>query len=67
MSKAQWEGYIKDYDGGTLMQCQLEANVPYITMPAVIAKQKQVGVWVCVSARCVGGACSQQVHESCLV
>lgn len=43
MNKQQWEGYIKDYDGGTLMQCQLEALVPYTDFAAVIARQKQVG------------------------
>ncbi|CAI5512496.1 unnamed protein product, partial [Closterium sp. Naga37s-1] len=41
MPKAQWEGYIKDYDGGTLMECVLEKGLPYTTLPAVLLKQRQ--------------------------
>ena len=26
---AQWVGYIKDYDGGTLMECILDPHTPY--------------------------------------
>ncbi|GJP52037.1 hypothetical protein CLOM_g11149 [Closterium sp. NIES-68] len=41
MPKAQWEGYIKDYDGGTLMECVLEKGLPYTALPGVLLKQRQ--------------------------
>ncbi|CAI5536579.1 unnamed protein product, partial [Closterium sp. Naga37s-1] len=44
MPKSQWEGYIKDYDGGTLMECVLEKGLPYTTLPAVLLKQRQLSL-----------------------
>ncbi|MCO5602205.1 hypothetical protein L7F22_056333 [Adiantum nelumboides] len=41
MEKERWQGYIKDYDGGTLMECQLDAKLPYIDLPALIRRQRQ--------------------------
>lgn len=29
MPKDRWVGYIKDYDGGTLMQCVLHPKLPF--------------------------------------
>jgi hypothetical protein len=39
--------YIKDYDGGTLMECRIDPKLPYIDLPAMIRRQRQA----CVSAR----------------
>ena len=36
----QWSGYIKDYDGGTLMEALLHQELPYTRMPQMIAAQK---------------------------
>ncbi|MCO5592483.1 hypothetical protein L7F22_046486 [Adiantum nelumboides] len=44
MEKERWQGYIKDYDGGTLMECQLDAKLPYIDLPALIRRQRQLPV-----------------------
>ena len=33
-------GYIKDYDGGTLMECAIHAALPYLGLPAMVAAQR---------------------------
>lgn len=38
--------YIKDYDGGTLMECRIDPKLPYIDLPAMIRLQRQA----CVSS-----------------
>ena len=37
----QWAGYIKDYDGGTLMECILHEVIPYTRLPNVIEAQRR--------------------------
>jgi histone acetyltransferase len=37
----QWHGYIKDYDGGTLMESVLHRELPYTDMARVIIAQKE--------------------------
>jgi histone acetyltransferase len=37
---AQWVGYIKDYDGGTLMECVIHPRLPHTAFPAMIAAQR---------------------------
>jgi hypothetical protein len=39
-ARAQWVGYIKDYDGGTLMECVVHAALPYAALPAMVAAQR---------------------------
>lgn len=29
----QWAGFIKDYDGGTLMECRIHHSLPYADFP----------------------------------
>lgn len=41
MEKDRWQGYIKDYDGGTLMECKLDEKLPYTDLPAMIRRQRQ--------------------------
>lgn len=36
----RWNGYIKDYDGGTLMECYIHPNFDYLNGPATLAKQR---------------------------
>lgn len=36
----QWVGYIKDYDGGTLMECLLDEKVPWARIPPMIRAQR---------------------------
>lgn len=40
LRNAQWVGYIKDYDGGTLMECVIHAALPYLGLPAMVAAQR---------------------------
>lgn len=36
----RWVGFIKDYDGGTLMQCVLHPKLPYANLPGMIRQQQ---------------------------
>lgn len=36
----KWKGYIKDYDGGTLMCCRLCARLDYLTLKDLVIKQR---------------------------
>jgi len=40
MPKEQWTGYIKDYDGGTLMECKINNKVDYLDIPGMIKRQR---------------------------
>ena len=31
--RLQWFGFIKDYDGGTLMECRIHPTLPYASFP----------------------------------
>lgn len=44
MPKPQYNGYIKDYEGATLMHCELNPRIVYTEFTAVVRKQKEVGV-----------------------
>ena len=35
-------GYIKDYEGATLMGCELNHRIPYTEFSNIIAKQKEI-------------------------
>jgi histone acetyltransferase len=41
MPKDRWFGYIKDYDGGTLMECEIHPGVNYLDTKGMIAAQRQ--------------------------
>ncbi len=38
--RAQWVGYIKDYDGGTLMECIISERLPYTDLPGMLRAQR---------------------------
>jgi histone acetyltransferase len=40
LEKSLWVGYIKDYEGGTLMQCTMVPKVNYLDIRGIIAAQK---------------------------
>jgi len=40
MPKERWMGYIKDYDGGTLMECYIHPGMDYMHVPAIVANQR---------------------------
>lgn len=49
MAKENWMGYIKDYDGGTLMECAINLHVNYLDIPGMIQKQREVCRTLCDS------------------
>ncbi|XP_054847482.1 histone acetyltransferase KAT2B isoform X1 [Eublepharis macularius] len=40
--KAKYVGYIKDYEGATLMGCELNPKIPYTEFSVIIKKQKEI-------------------------
>jgi histone acetyltransferase len=40
MCPDRWKGWIKDYDGATLMECAISREVNYLELPALIAAQR---------------------------
>lgn len=40
MPRERWQGYIKDYDGGTLMECYIHPAMDFLNIPQIIAKQR---------------------------
>eukprot|EP00551_Chaetoceros_affinis_P012161 CAMPEP_0203665582 /NCGR_PEP_ID=MMETSP0090-20130426/2783_1 /ASSEMBLY_ACC=CAM_ASM_001088 /TAXON_ID=426623 /ORGANISM="Chaetoceros affinis, Strain CCMP159" /LENGTH=443 /DNA_ID=CAMNT_0050529191 /DNA_START=1 /DNA_END=1335 /DNA_ORIENTATION=+ len=41
MSKSRFHGLIKDYDGGTLMECYVHPSIDYYRVPDMIKAQKE--------------------------
>lgn len=41
LEKSVWMGYIKDYEGGTLMQCSMVPRVRYLEVGRLLLKQKE--------------------------
>ncbi len=37
----QWVGWIKDYDGGTLMECVINPRLPYTDFPGLVERQRE--------------------------
>ena len=40
LAQSRWKGYIKDYDGGTLMECIINQKINYLQIRATIARQR---------------------------
>ncbi|KAK4152886.1 histone acetyltransferase gcn5 [Chaetomidium leptoderma] len=41
LDKSVWMGYIKDYEGGTLMQCSMVPRIRYLEVGRMLLKQKE--------------------------
>ncbi|XP_073064817.1 histone acetyltransferase GCN5-like isoform X1 [Primulina eburnea] len=41
LEKERWHGYIKDYDGGILMECKIDPKLPYTDLSTMIRRQRQ--------------------------
>lgn len=41
MPKERWKGYIKDYDGGTLMECKINMKVDYLNIRQMVSNQRE--------------------------
>ncbi|KAI9907896.1 hypothetical protein PsorP6_004676 [Peronosclerospora sorghi] len=42
MARPNWYGYIKDYDGGTLMECTIHTRIDYLRITSMIHMQRKV-------------------------
>ncbi|GKU86450.1 hypothetical protein SLEP1_g973 [Rubroshorea leprosula] len=40
LEKERWHGYIKDYDGGILMECKMDPKLPYTDLSSMIRDQR---------------------------
>lgn len=40
--ESKWKGRIKDYEGGTLMECKILENINYLEIRKLIEDQKNV-------------------------
>jgi len=58
LEKPVWMGYIKDYEGGTIMQCSMLPRVRYLEMGRMLLKQKEA-----VHAKIRAFSKSHQVHQ----
>ena len=47
--REQWVGYIKDYEGGTLMQCTMLPKIRYKEVHQMLADQKAVRSFICAA------------------
>ncbi|KAI0516332.1 hypothetical protein KFK09_009004 [Dendrobium nobile] len=41
LEKERWQGYIKDYDGGILMECKIDPKLPYTDLSTMVRRQRQ--------------------------
>ncbi|XWS76324.1 hypothetical protein CRYUN_Cryun01aG0166200 [Craigia yunnanensis] len=41
LEKDRWQGYIKDYDGGILMECKIDPKLPYTDLSTMTRRQRQ--------------------------
>ncbi|KAJ3513715.1 hypothetical protein NLJ89_g2796 [Agrocybe chaxingu] len=41
LDRSKWAGYIKDYEGGTIMQCTMLPKVDYLNKPAIFKAQQE--------------------------
>jgi len=58
LEKSRWMGYIKDYEGGTIMQCSMLPRVRYMESRKMLHKQKET-----VLAKIRAFSKSHQVHQ----
>lgn len=41
MQEKRWKGFIKTYEGGTFMECEIDKNMDYNNISDIIRKQKE--------------------------
>ncbi|KAK4543900.1 hypothetical protein LTR36_004674 [Oleoguttula mirabilis] len=58
LDKPKWMGYIKDYEGGTIMQCSMLPTIRYLESGRLLLKQKAA-----VHAKIRAVSKSYDVHE----
>lgn len=58
LDRKKWMGYIKDYEGGTIMQCSMIPRIRYLEAPRMLAKQKE-----CVNQKIRANSKSHVIHQ----
>lgn len=58
LERHKWMGYIKDYEGGTIMQCTMLPRLRYLEAARMLAKQKEA-----VHAKIRAFSKSHEVHQ----
>lgn len=58
LEKSRWMGYIKDYEGGTIMQCSMVPKIRYLESGRMLLKQKE-----CVNAKIRSVSKSYHIHQ----
>ncbi|KAJ9129976.1 Bromodomain-containing protein, partial [Pleurostoma richardsiae] len=58
LDRSVWSGYIKDYEGGTIMQCSMLPRIRYLETDRMLLKQKE-----CVHAKIRAFSTSHIVHQ----
>ena len=58
LEKSIWMGYIKDYEGGTIMQCTMLPRIRYLEASRMLQKQKE-----CVMAKIRAVSRSHEIHN----
>jgi histone acetyltransferase len=58
LDRQKWMGYIKDYEGGTIMQCSMIPRIRYLEVARMLAKQKEA-----VHAKIRANSKSHVVHQ----
>ena len=58
LDKPKWMGYIKDYEGGTIMQCSMLPRIRYLESARMLLKQKAV-----VHAKIRAVSKSYEIHK----
>lgn len=58
LEKSVWQGYIKDYEGGTIMQCTMLPRVRYLEVGRMLLKQKEA-----VQAKIRTFSKSHEIHQ----
>jgi histone acetyltransferase len=54
--RERWVGYIKDYEGGTIMQCKMLPKVKYTEVHQMLADQKAVCLLFPSSSSCLSSS-----------
>ncbi|KAM0747899.1 Bromodomain-containing protein [Meredithblackwellia eburnea MCA 4105] len=42
LDRSVWAGYIKDYEGGTIMHCSMLERIEYLKVSTILSQQKEV-------------------------
>ena len=50
MKRERWQGFLKDYEGATLMECLVDTTIDYLSTRQLAEKHLRIGDWVGAAA-----------------